>query len=619
MPPKPALPEKKPTFDIEEMYRLFQEMLPTEEDLALLGDSQSDVVVMLGASGAGKSTTICALKDTHLTIGKKSRVSNSVEYNNEIIGHGKSHTKKFKVYSLPSESNGRKVLILDTPGFYDTDGVETVLAISLALKRILKNNGIKIKGFATVLEASSLSGRAKGALELLDLLSQLTDEISSKNLLFCITKLPDSSDVENQQIKKELLGEIKTLKNRLATEQIQIFGSVTEDNLLLLKNLDKQDECSTIKKLFAACVNQMTGFKESFGIAMDGQTRSELLRLSENIARKATLLLEEKKRIRVALLQLGEKVKLANELIHRFSQVRDQLADVNIQSSVLTEKKMSIDQKMNLLSKEADEMQTAIYPLPIQIPKKNTGVAVCYHYTKDISIIPRYTSIESNTDKRITVRHTFLPTSGEIMIDVCGEFTENDRQPELSVQYKKSALPDFQEKQKEVLDEHLQIARKESELENQRKNLEQELERIKINSRRLELDAHLFGKTPKEIIAALEVYYRALIEKREQEEQKEISNEFAPEKITTLSFYCDVIKFADLERGNPSLKKFVALYDDCYPAENHARNLSLSLLRSGAAMFGGGGAAAELYFTNQNQSANENASKNASAASFGQQ
>lgn len=204
---------------LEKMDKLINKGAPIIDSV-----TQKDIVLVLGNTGAGKSTTI-----NYLLGGKAENTGDSrdpiVSYpdpNDERAKVGRNTGRSKTVFPRAYENKDKSIYHLcDTPGFEETRGIEKVVVVSASTKAAIKK-ARAIKALMVVIDYSSFSSeKAAGLVALSKQLGKLiknTDNLSS-SILFIISKAPDAKlaifkDKINQ-LKEAHLKTGKGLVNRL--------------------------------------------------------------------------------------------------------------------------------------------------------------------------------------------------------------------------------------------------------------------------------------------------------------------------------------------------------------------------------------------------------------------
>ena len=180
----------------QELYRKIQEAVEQAE--GVLTDSKGkDLIVFLGATGAGKSTTINYLSDVDLEGITKGRIG--ISQNNQQsakIGHGRN-----PLTSIPQlidvTYNSNTYTLLDLPGFEDSTGLDQQVINGVLIKKIL-DNARSLK-FVFVSKAESFGGdRRKVVKKRIDLFKEFypsSNDIESQSI-FIVTNCTDDFYVE---------------------------------------------------------------------------------------------------------------------------------------------------------------------------------------------------------------------------------------------------------------------------------------------------------------------------------------------------------------------------------------------------------------------------------------
>lgn len=188
-----------------------------------------NVIFLLGGSGAGKSTTLCFLTGDELLL--KGFKYEAKSDRNRYIGDAQATSFTF----LPNIEVVKDFVIVDFPGFDDTNGELISMGMELALKALIQEYRPKI----LVLEAiTNIEGRYAAAAQLAMRLDRILDH--KEQCLLGITKYTKDPDmialrsIEEQQ------------KRDLSTPTDQEKRLVTEIQMLE-KNIKKYNDADDIK------------------------------------------------------------------------------------------------------------------------------------------------------------------------------------------------------------------------------------------------------------------------------------------------------------------------------------------------------------------------------------
>ena len=180
--------KKQYSLDLQKMEGFFSESIASTENF-----HGSDVVLVIGNTGAGKSTTINYLIGREM---KREKIFGKIVVVPKIedssiagIGHtSESHTLHPTVY----KSADGKITYIDCPGFMDNRGYEERAWISIATEMTVKKSKI-IKAVLVVIDYNSINtDKGAGFKSVMDTLGKLLKEPEkvSNSLLFCFTKAP---------------------------------------------------------------------------------------------------------------------------------------------------------------------------------------------------------------------------------------------------------------------------------------------------------------------------------------------------------------------------------------------------------------------------------------------
>jgi hypothetical protein len=296
--------------DIQETLRLIKETKQFGEDI-----SGQEILILLGETGVGKSTTILHLAGAKLVPDKKRYTFSGMRKNIrkpkgiEKIrpGHGGwSKTKhviaiQVDLQQLNNNLNG-KLFICDTPGFGDTAGPEVNIANSVGLQKAL--NKCKNARILMLISDRSIGSRSKGLREFVLRLGAMfsnlvTDEDNLKNnfaYLFTQTSLSEEDlceDIKNAldvlKGKKEnntktltAIQLLKQMQQQLEDDARDSIINLKEHPKELLQNLLNHNPISFSKKgveinfaldkdTNAILNNQLTLYKKSINQAINNE------------------------------------------------------------------------------------------------------------------------------------------------------------------------------------------------------------------------------------------------------------------------------------------------------------------------------------------------------------
>lgn len=244
------------------------------------------IVFLLGGSGAGKSTTLCFLSGDELELKDFSYESRSDK--NRYIGHAQATSFTF----LPSVEVVKDFVIVDFPGFDDTNGQLISLGMELALKALV----LKYQPKILILEAiTNIEGRYAAAAQLSRRLDRLFDH--KDRCILGITKYSKDPDfiaikaIEEQQ--KREFGATDAEK-KLETE-IQ----------MLEKSIKKYNDADDIKEK-AAKDSELKKLQQE-----REQKQNQPLPDTE-AKKKHRIALEEKERELLSQIGLNQSIRLDN-------------------------------------------------------------------------------------------------------------------------------------------------------------------------------------------------------------------------------------------------------------------------------------------------------------------
>ncbi len=217
------------------------------------------ILFILGSSGSGKSTTLCAIRGDEMKFENGHYVSQN---DPTLIAHGSSSCT-----FLPTVEHVGGCIVVDFPGFNDTNGPLVSLGMECALKALVEkyNPGI------LVLESiTNTEGRYEHVAQLSNMLGRLFNDC--KKCILGITKYKNDADynrIEFLEIEKrktllaptpeeqELINEISFLKKYKMTDQIK----EKEEKLALIKSSQEAR-----KELLSLDTTEIQEYKENLKV-----------------------------------------------------------------------------------------------------------------------------------------------------------------------------------------------------------------------------------------------------------------------------------------------------------------------------------------------------------------
>jgi hypothetical protein len=192
------------------------------------------LLFIVGASGSGKTTTYCFLKKNKINP-KNGAYESDTE--NEIIGHNVAESRTF----LPNIEILDDYIIVDYPGFDDTNGFLIALGIELALKALI----LQYQPHILLIESINIQARDKAIAEMQNRLKRFVQNPHETCILGFTKYLKNPQAIKIELIEKkerkllvesqeQLTLEIKAL-NEILTEK-----AIMQPIELKIKNLNQQ-------------------------------------------------------------------------------------------------------------------------------------------------------------------------------------------------------------------------------------------------------------------------------------------------------------------------------------------------------------------------------------------
>ena len=253
------------TFDIEGMLELFNKTIETGEQVA-----GKDICLVLGRTGAGKSTTIHFLAGSTMRQDKSTNHISPVNVTNEylkkieteyrVAGSVTSHISGVPINLRDagvkvgrSKLSKNNVTLCDSPGFDDTSGPEVDTANGLGIVRgVSKVNSAKM---LVVLSFGDLDTRMKGMRQVAHTLAKIVPDFSDhlQCISFIFTKMPNNMTITvlKNNVKKaaDELEKLGDNDDEAFMALLEYVEELAEDDIILLDPL-KSDRREILRKIF---------------------------------------------------------------------------------------------------------------------------------------------------------------------------------------------------------------------------------------------------------------------------------------------------------------------------------------------------------------------------------
>lgn len=336
---------------------------------------EQDVVLVLGNTGAGKSTII------NYALGSKMKTT----YNEDIgehfaepedesthwakIGNGsESQTLLPNVYTTPHS----KVTYCDCPGFHDTRTEEDRLNITIATQ-LMVNTAKSIKGIMVVIDPNDLKSNAVNMRDISLTLSQLLQGKGNPNsILFVFNNKGSDTRIKTEQILKKVELVRKSEESKLeklrasskkgeeaenVQQMVSLLQLITPENAFLIDIFDNFESKNQIEKLLQ---NIVATPKEGFNFSAYDDTRVQFDKQLTKIVGDITTKLIE-------FVQTSEDIQINKELIpsctSRISSYQEQLKQ--LEAAVPT----NIEEKKKVLEEEIRKYKNRTQGLEIEKQK----------------------------------------------------------------------------------------------------------------------------------------------------------------------------------------------------------------------------------------------------------
>ena len=181
------------------------------------------ILFLLGGSGAGKSTTFCFLRGDEMVL--KDSNYESKRDKNSLISHKLATSCTF----LPTVERINDWLIVDFPGFADSNGPLISLGMECALKALISKHQPKVLIIESI---TNIEGRFAAAAQLGIRLGRLLDK--KEECVLGITKYswdPDFGNIRTIEEQQKRERSIPTTEESQLTTEINVLASLNQESL----------------------------------------------------------------------------------------------------------------------------------------------------------------------------------------------------------------------------------------------------------------------------------------------------------------------------------------------------------------------------------------------------
>lgn len=426
------------SFDPDEFMPLHDEM---KKRIANVRDE--DLVAIVGLTGAGKSTTVDYLLNDEMEAVENGlttcyQVKSSKRAKTAEIGHKGSQT----LFPETHRVDEKALTLLDTAGLSDTRGANVSLCVSMALKHISKV--AKVKGLVVVLRQSAITEpRAQGMRELFKLVGDLTSELYSGTVAFCITGITVAEEeMQDDDIKRFLIGKVTEMGKSISQavkesdtqaqkeieQTMRAIGYMNESNIFLMRHLDDKARQDRVRNDFFDYAKRMPGLRHGLKLAVDDSTWMRLLDWSQEQAHPALDQLTQWKESASIIKDAQKKTGLLTPLRRQLTETLERLVALNAAVQSVEEEKLQNDLGMSAATKQAGndiELEGDCSHFQVPLPKRGANVSGLIAFEQRVSYDQPFQRISSAPYARVDTQN-----SSEGWADVSLNYMANPQESE---------------------------------------------------------------------------------------------------------------------------------------------------------------------------------------------
>ena len=247
----------------QELYQKIQAAL--EQSKSILDKAEGkDLVLFLGASGAGKSTTINYLSDIELERTNNFQLRVARQSNQEgsaAIGHGRDSATSIPQL-IDVTHNSKTYTLVDLPGFHDSRGVEQEIVNRFLIKQIIdKAENLKFVFIASSNEYSDQSRLGQGIKKDIETFKDLYPGLIESNSLIIATKCTYLF----YDYSEEFDDAASPLESKAKFDEISFGDWTVKNRAFAIKNPSPEDPLGPINKTekdsILGALESLDGFK----------------------------------------------------------------------------------------------------------------------------------------------------------------------------------------------------------------------------------------------------------------------------------------------------------------------------------------------------------------------